>query len=204
MLKLQVLRLGSMVEESLCLARAVLEGPNMELAPQVRRGDDRIDRLYRELEEHCVALLGLRSPGQWHTRQLIVYMLAVRDLERIGDYCKELASASERLLPYQPLLVRDDLLTMMDRSRSLLAMALEALSRNDTSAGARLIALDDLVDQDYAALYQRITRHDETGSMPREVLVLVALAMRALERLADHAVNVSRRVSHGAAPRSGV
>ncbi|MCY3594254.1 MAG: hypothetical protein OXH01_03340, partial [Bacteroidetes bacterium] len=33
-LRLQVLRLGSMVQDSLCLARAVLAGPNLELAPR--------------------------------------------------------------------------------------------------------------------------------------------------------------------------
>ena len=198
-LKLQVLRLGSMVEESLCLARAVLAGPSLELAPQVRRGDNHIDRLYRELEERCLSLLAGRTTNQRETRQLIVYLQAIRDLERIGDYCKDLASTGERLLPYQPLAVRDGLLVMLDRSRSLLAMALEALSRNDASAGQRLIALDDLVDQDYAAIYEQLAKGRQLASMPREAVVLTALAIRSLERLADHAVNVSRRVSHGAA-----
>ena len=197
-LRLQVLCLGSMVEESLCLARAVLAGPNLELAPQVRLGDGRIDRLYKGLEEHCLFLLSHRRSNQRETRQLIVYLQAIRDLERIGDYCKDLARTGERLLPYQPLAVRDGLLVMLDRSRSLLALALEALSCNDASAGQRLIALDDLVDQDYANIYEQLTKGRQLQSMPREAIVLTALASRALERLADHAVNVSRRISHGA------
>ena len=197
-LRLQVLRLGSMVEESLCLARAVLAGPNLELAPQVRLGDNRIDRLYRDLEERCFFLLSRPRSNQRETRQLIVYLQAIWDLERIGDYCKDLASTGERLLPYQPLAVRDGLLMMLDRSRSLLAMALEALSCNDASAGQRLIALDDLVDQDYANIYEHLTKGRLLQSMPREAMILTALAIRALERLADHAVNVSRRISHGA------
>lgn len=197
-LKLQVLRLGSMVEESLCLARAVLAGPNLELAPQVRLGDNRIDRLYRDLEERCLFLLSHRTSNQQETRQLIVYLQAIRDLERIGDYCKDLSSTGERLLPYQPMAVCDSLLLMLDRSRSLLAMALEALSCNDASAGKRLIALDDLVDQDYANIYEQLTKGRQFQSMPREAIVLTALASCSLERLADHAVNVSRRISHGA------
>ena len=197
-LRLQVLCLGSMVEESLCLARAVLAGPNLELAPQVRLGDNRINRLYRELEERCLSLLSHHTSNQWETRQVIIYLQAIRDLERIGDYCKDLAVTGERLLPYQPLLVRDGLLMMLDRSRSLLALALEALSCNDASAGKRLTALDDLVDQDYANIYDQLTKGHRLRSMPREAIVLTALAIRALERLADHAVNVSRRISHGA------
>ena len=198
-LMLQVLCLGSMVEESLCLARAVLAGPNLDLAPQVRLGDNRIDRLYKDLEERCLFLLSHRTSNQQETRQLIVYLQAIRDLERIGDYCKDLSSTGERLLPYQPLAVRDGLLMMLDRSRSLLAMALEALSCNDASAGQRLIALDDLVDQDYANIYEQLTKGHLLQAMPREAVVLTTLAIRALERLADHAVNVSRRINHGAA-----
>ena len=52
-LKQKLLRLGSMVEESAVLARAVLAVPDLEAAPQIRRGDDMIDGLYRELEEDC-------------------------------------------------------------------------------------------------------------------------------------------------------
>ena len=77
-------------------------------------------------------------------------------------------------------------------------MALEALSCNDASAGQRLIALDDLVDQDYANIYEQLTKGHLLQSMPREAVVLTTLAIRALERLADHAVNVSRRISRGA------
>lgn len=197
-LKLQVLRLGSMVEESLCLARAVLAGPSLELAFKVQLGDHRIDRLYRDLEKHCLLLLSDHRCSWQEIHQLIMYLQAIRDLERIGDYCTELASIGERLLPYQPLAVRDGLLTMLDRSRSILALALEALSRNDASAGQRLITLDDLVDQDYANLYEQLAKGRLLDSIPREAIVLTALAIRALERLADHAVNVSRRISQSA------
>ena len=62
-LKQELLRLGSMVEESAVLARAVLSGPDMEAAPQIRRGDDRIDKLYRRLEEECADLLCQKRPA---------------------------------------------------------------------------------------------------------------------------------------------
>ncbi|MXW41033.1 MAG: PhoU domain-containing protein [Synechococcus sp. SB0668_bin_15] len=79
-----------------------------------------------------------------------------------------------------------------------LCLVLEALSRNDAGAGQRLVALDDLVDQDYATIYGQLTKGRLLESMPREVVVLTALAIRALERLADHGVNVSCRINHGA------
>ena len=102
-LKQQLLLLGSMVEESAVLARAVLAVPDMEAAPQIRRGDDRIDLLYRQLEERCAVLLTERMLSSGEVREVLSYLHCLRDLERFGDYCKELASLGEQLLPAQPV-----------------------------------------------------------------------------------------------------
>ena len=74
-LKQELLRLGSMVEESAVLARAVLSGPDMEAAPQIRRGDDRIDKLYRRLEEECADLLCQKRLTQTQVREVLSFCL---------------------------------------------------------------------------------------------------------------------------------
>ena len=193
-LKQELLRLGSMVEESAVLARAVLSGPDMEAAPQIRRGDDRIDKLYRRLEEGCADLLCHKRLNQTQVREVLSYMHCLRDLERFGDYCKELATLGEELLPAQPVILRDDVLTMLDRCRSLLALALDSLSEEDLSAGARLQALDDLVDRDYERLVEELTETC-TDSECRDHQLMLVLVLRCIERMADHAVNVSQRVA---------
>ena len=193
-LKQELLRLGSMVEESAVLARAVLSGPDMEAAPQIRRGDDRIDKLYRRLEEECADLLCHKRLSQTQVREVLSYMHCLRDLERFGDYCKELATLGEELLPAQPVILRDDVLTMLDRCRSLLALALDSLSEEDLSAGARLQALDDLVDRDYERLVEELTETC-TDSECRDHQLMLVLVLRCIERMADHAVNVSQRVA---------
>jgi phosphate transport system protein len=183
-----------MVEESAVLARAVLSGPDMEAAPQIRRGDDRIDKLYRRLEEECADLLCQKRLSQTQVREVLSYMHCLRDLERFGDYCKELATLGEQLLPAQPVILRDDVLTMLDRCRSLLALALNSLSEEDLSAGARLQALDDLVDRDYERLVEELTETC-TSSECRDHQLMLVLVLRCIERMADHAVNVSQRVA---------
>ncbi|CAK28478.1 MAG TPA: phosphate uptake regulator PhoU [Synechococcales bacterium UBA12195] len=193
-LKQELLRLGSMVEESAVLARAVLSGPDMEAAPQIRRGDDRIDKLYRRLEEECADLLCHKRLSQTQVREVLSYMHCLRDLERFGDYCKELATLGEQLLPAQPVMLRDEVLTMLDRCRSLLALALNSLSEEDLSAGARLQALDDLVDRDYERLVEELTQTC-TSSEFRDHQLMLVLVLRCIERMADHAVNVSQRVA---------
>ena len=194
-LKQELLRLGSMVEESAVLARAVLSGPDMEAAPQIRRGDDRIDKLYRRLEEECADLLCQKRLSQAQVREVLSFMHCLRDLERFGDYRKELAALGEQLLPAQPVIIRDDVLTMLDRCRSLLALALDSLSEEDLSAGARLQALDDLVDRDYERLVEELTETCTAGGVCRDHQLMLVLVLRCIERMADHAVNVSQRVA---------
>lgn len=194
-LKQQLLRLGSMVEESAVLARAVLAGPDMEAAPLIRRGDDRIDQLYRQLEERCAELLTEWPLSAGEVREVLSYLHCLRDLERFGDYCKELASLGEQLLPHQPVMLRSELLTMLDRCCSLLALALDCVSEEDSSAGERLQALDDLVDRDYERLVSQLTDTCSTEACCREQQLNLVLVLRCIERMADHAVNVSQRVA---------
>jgi phosphate transport system protein len=193
-LKQKLLRVGSMVEESAVLTRAVLAVPDLEAAPMVRRGDDRIDRLYRELEHDCRQLLTGRRLRDPEVGEVLSYLHGVRDLERIGDYCKEVAELGEQLLPYQPLALREPLLTMLDRCRSLLSLALDGVSDGDAGAGVRLLALDDLVDHDYERLLKLLCDREHTIDLPAEATPLLVLTVRCLERMADHAVNVSRRM----------
>jgi phosphate transport system protein len=183
-----------MVEESAVLTRAVLAVPDLEAAPMVRRGDDRIDRLYRELEHDCRQLLTGRRLRDPEVGEVLSYLHGVRDLERIGDYCKEVAELGEQLLPYQPLALREPLLTMLDRCRSLLSLALDGVSDGDAGAGVRLLALDDLVDHDYERLLKLLCDREHTIGLPAEATPLLVLTVRCLERMADHAVNVSRRM----------
>ena len=197
-LKQKLLRVGSMVEESAVLTRAVLAVPDLEAAPMVRRGDDRIDRLYRELEQDCSQLLTGRPLQHVEVQEVLSYLHGVRDLERIGDYCKEVAELGEQLLPYQPLALREPLLTMLDRCRSLLSLALDGVSDGDVGAGVRLLALDDLVDHDYERLLKVLCDREHTIGLPAEATPLLVLTVRCLERMADHAVNVSRRMGRAA------
>jgi phosphate transport system protein len=86
---------------------------------------------------------------------------------------------------------------MFDRCRSLLAQALDSVSEKDASAGERLQALDDLVDMDYAHLLgqmKELKQEQLAGSSLESVLLLVLL-IRCIERMADHAVNASRRMA---------
>jgi phosphate transport system protein len=74
-------------------------------------------------------------------------------------------------------------------------MSLAALSDLDAESGLDIKFKDDAVDSDYESLYKRlVSQTNIQGSI--EPIVLLVLAIRHLERMADHATNIGRRVAY--------
>jgi phosphate transport system protein len=77
----------------------------------------------------------------------------------------------------------------------MLAVSLVALADLDAQAGQAVKRLDDTVDTAYKTLYQTLaTERDIKGVV--EPIILLALAIRHLERMADHATNIGQRVAY--------
>ncbi|WP_317135100.1 phosphate signaling complex protein PhoU [Leptolyngbya sp. BL0902] len=190
-----LLRMGALVENSCVLARDALCDRNLEAAQRLRSQDKQVDRFYRQIEVDCMHLFTLPAPADADLRRVGAFIQMVRDLERIGDYAKDLGDVAIKLFPYpaHPLMGRVN--TMLDRCRSMVAMSLLALSELDATAGLDIKQKDDAVDNDYEELYNLLAHQTNiTGSI--EPTVLLVLAIRYMERIADHATNVGKRVAY--------
>lgn len=190
-----VLRMGALVEKSCCLAREALFDRNLEAAEQIAKQDKQIDQLYKQIESDCVNLIALQSPVAQDLRLLSALMQLVRDLERIGDYAKNLGDVAVRLVPYPVSPYMAQIRIMFDRVRAMLALSLEALADLNAESGLDVRQRDDAVDSDYETLYNLLAQqHDVPGII--EPIVLQVLVIRHLERMADHATNIGKRVAY--------
>ncbi|MEA5466264.1 phosphate signaling complex protein PhoU [Leptothoe sp. PORK10 BA2] len=188
-----VLRMGALVESSCLLAREALCDRNLDAAKKLKLHDKQVDQLYRQIEVDCINLITLEAPVTQDLRLVSGLMQMVRDLERIGDYSKDLGEVSVKLFPYPPHAAMVQVEVMLDRCRSMVALSLLSLSELDANAGRELKVKDDVVDDDYDRLYDVIVNTPVPG--PVEPTVLMILAIRYLERIADHATNIGRRVA---------
>lgn len=188
-----VLKMGALVENSCLLAREALCDRNLESAKKIKPQDKRIDQLYRQIEVDCTNLINLEAPVTQDLRLVSALMQIVRDLERIGDYAKTLGSAAIDLFPYPAHDCMGEIEVMLDRCRSMVALCLRSLSELDPEEGYSIKRKDDLVDDDYDRIYNRLISERCEGSV--EPVVLLVIIIRALERIADHATNVGKRVT---------
>jgi phosphate transport system protein len=190
-----VLRMGALVENSCWLARKALFDRDLEAARQIAVQDKQIDQLYRQIELDCVNLIAMQTPVTQDLRLLSALMQLIRDLERIGDYAEDLGEIAIKLFPFPVDACMDQVQIMLDRCRAMLAMGLASLSDLDAESGLDIKQKDDAVDSDYEMLYNLLAHQTNVqGSI--EPIVLLVLVIRHLERMADHATNIGKRVAY--------
>ncbi|MEM8610735.1 MAG: phosphate signaling complex protein PhoU [Cyanobacteria bacterium P01_H01_bin.105] len=187
-----VLRMGALVENSCLLAREALCDRNIDAARSLKLHDKQVDYLYRQIEVDCINLINLEAPVTHDLRLVSALMQMIRDLERIGDYAKDIGEVSLKLFPYPAHDAMEQIQVMLDRCRSMVALSLLSLSELDVDAGREIKKKDDVVDDDYDRLFDLLVQTPVSESV--EPTVLLVLVIRYLERIADHATNIGRRV----------
>lgn len=122
-------------------------------------------------------------------------MQLVRDLERIGDYAEDLGNIAVKLFPYPPHPLMLEIAMMSHHAQAMLATSLVALADLDEANGRNIKHLDDAVDNAYEQVYNALAQQRDVPGL-LEPFLLLGLAIRCLERMADHATNIGQRVAY--------
>ncbi|NJK27763.1 MAG: phosphate signaling complex protein PhoU [Coleofasciculaceae cyanobacterium SM2_3_26] len=187
--------MGALVENTFRLCHQALFYRDLEAASKISVLDDRIDWFYRQIESNCIVLMSCQRPLARDSRRLGAFMQLVRDLERIGDYAEDLSEIAIKLFPYPPHPYLPQVEEMSERAQEMLANSLVALANLDAEAGRELKRQDTTVDNAYRDLYEALAcQRDVKGVI--EPILLLTLAIRHLERMADHATNIGQRVAY--------
>ncbi|MEN9227827.1 MAG: phosphate signaling complex protein PhoU [Gloeomargarita sp. GMQP_bins_120] len=199
-LEQNVLRMGALVEHSLRLCHQALVGRNLAAVEEIPLLDQQIDRFYRQIEVDCLHMMTAPPPLAQDLRMLGAFMQLVRDLERIGDYAEDLGSIAIRLFPYPVHPCMEDIHQMSHQTQRMLATSLVALADLDATVGQQVKEMDEIVDHLYTRVYRQLAETSLTElaaqySSRLEPYLLLALAVRHLERMADHATNIGQRVA---------
>jgi phosphate transport system protein len=194
-LEQEVLRMGTLVEESFRLSHQALFDRNLDTIHKITAIEKQIDSFYRKIEMDCATLMTLQAPVAQDLRILSAFMQLVRDLERIGDYAQDLAEMSLKLFPYPIHPCLSEIEAMSYHAQLMLATSLVALADLEPGAGSTVKKMDDVVDDAYERLYQTLAYQQDIKGVVEPILLL-ALIIRHLERMADHATNIAQRVSY--------
>jgi phosphate transport system protein len=194
-LEQDILRMGALVEKSCRLSHEAMFGRNLAALKEIDAIDREIDKFYRRIDVESAQLMAIASPAAKDLRILNAFIQMVRDLERVGDYAEDLGDLAVKMFPYPVHECMPELEKMSTTARTMLAKSLVAVAELDGEARGSLENLDDEVDASYELIYERLaSQHNFRGSL--EPVMLLTLSIRCLERMADHANNVARRVNY--------
>ena len=196
----KVIELFAMVAEDLPRAtQALLSGNNEVLAALLER-EQVIDALYPEIEDLVNREILLQAPVASDLRFLLSVLRIVPELERSHDLVVQIASRANHILgeDLSPR-ARGIVERMGNLASDMWRQAVDSWYQRDRSAAAALKARDDEMDELHSSLIAELA----SGRMALPVAMEMTLVARFYERLADHAVNIARRVVYLAGTAKG-
>jgi len=191
----RVLAMGGLVEKQVHDAVAALVEGDIELAEAVIVNDYQVNAFEVAIDEECTQTLVRRQPAASDLRLIIAVIKTITDLERIGDQAEKVARMAIQLAETErPKNQYMEILSLGKRAHELLHKALDAFARMDVEVALEVAQDDAHIDQEYEGIIrQRITFMMEDPRLISASLNVI-WAARALERIGDHAKNLSEYV----------
>ncbi|ATG46721.1 phosphate signaling complex protein PhoU [Celeribacter ethanolicus] len=190
-----IMKMGGLVEAAIKDAAQALEERDVELAEKVREADKAIDKLEEDVNEEAARLIALRSPTASDLRTVLTVMKISTNLERCGDYAKNLAKRTGVLVNMRPIEGAAPSIRRMAREvEEMLKLALDAYIQRDVSMANEVRHRDLDVDQMYNALFREFLTYMMED--PRNITACMHLHFIAknIERMGDHATSIAEQV----------
>ncbi len=190
-----VMKMGGLVESAILDASKSLKNRDDELAGTVVNADKAIDALEAIINEDCANLIALRSPMAEDLRVILSVMKVAGNLERIGDYAKNMAKRTTVLVHMTPVdASRSSLRRMAREVQGMLKDVLDAYIQRDVEMARDVLERDRDIDQMYNGLFREFLTFMMED--PRYITPCMHLHFIAknTERMGDHVTSIAEQV----------
>ncbi len=193
-LRRRVLEMGGFVEKQIADAFRVLVERDIKGAEKVIERDHVVNRMDVEIDEACLRLLALHQPAARDLRFITTAMKINADLERAGDMAENICERALELSTEPQLKPYVDLPRMAGMAQEMLQDSLNAFVREDVDMALGVCRADAAVDGLMEQLFRELFSYmvEDPGTISRAMRII--FVAKYLERVADHATNISEMV----------
>jgi len=186
---------GELVLRALRSSLNALARGDDELADDVIRFDDEVDRRYVAIEEGVQSLLARQTPVAADLRLVLAVLRVNLHLERMADYCVTVAKLTKLMgdLNVSDAAIAGSIEDMGRRAEQMIRVALESFAARDADQALTLVELDELIDRANRNATEDVL---SLGDSPqeREYGLRMLVVSRCVERIGDHAVDIGEQV----------
>lgn len=193
-----IAEMGGLAEVAIQEAMEALVKGDSELAEKIIKRDKKIDALESEVDKLAVRIIALRAPMADDLREVIAALKIAGVVERIGDYSKNIAKASNVIgerKSFEPLTL---LPAMADVAGEMVHDVLTAYAARDAALAREVIATDAKVDAFYDSIFRNVVTHMVENPSNITAGAQLLFIARNIERIGDHATNVAEMVHFAA------
>ncbi len=192
-----LLEMGGLVESQLDDAITALANRDAKLGRRVKKSDKPINMLEQEINERAVRLLALRQPMAEDLRIIVAIMKVAANLERIGDYAKNIAKRTSVLVKSPPVgSAAHTLKRMNNLVASMINDVLDAFVNRDIVMANEVRLRDEEVDLIHNTLFRELLTYMMED--PRNISSSMHLLFIAknIERCVDHTAQIAEQVHY--------
>ena len=194
-LKKELLTLGNMVETSFDKAIFALNNREPEAVDEVLKNEVRMNDMEVRIEEDCLKMLALHQPVAVDLRFIVVALKVNNDLERMGDFTKNIARRARDIMQKPPLSVLPEFYTELPvKVRAMIGQSLDAMVKLDKEMAKDVIAMDEWVDDVNRDMHEKVKQIIEADSTYTDVALNLLSVSRYMERIGDLSTNIAEDV----------
>ncbi len=187
----------NLVVQALDRTIEAVQHQDTELAQLIIAEDDVLDGRYLEVHQRLLTMIATQAPVASDLRLISALLHVMKNMERMGDQCVNIAKmlpilghdppADERML--------GNIFTMGKQVRSLVTQVKRAFADRDIDLARDLVRQDDVVDNLNKECFQIAIEIGDDHDR-REWAMTMILVARALERIGDNAVDIGEQVAY--------
>ncbi len=190
-----IAEMGGLTEQQLAGAIDTLMRRDKEQAEKIISRDKKVDDYEAEIDAMTIRMLALRQPMAEDLRIVIATLKIASNLERVGDYAKNIAKRAQTLSA-SPIIgdATYSLARMGNIVQGMIKNVLDAYLQRDIHMAVDVRDRDEDVDRLHTSLFRELLTYmmeDPRNITPCTHLLFIA---KNVERIGDHVTGIAEQI----------
>ena len=193
-LKSGLAEMGGFAHDQFNASIAAFASNDVEAAVAVIEGDARLDAHERVIDALALRVLTLRQPMAADMRRVVTSLKISSDLERVGDYAKNIAKRTIALSTIDAHPTKERVIELGRLVGEILGEVIQAYETRDADSALAVWRRDKEVDAGHDDIVAEIARTMAEKPDCGAAAVHLLFVAKNIERVGDHATNVAEHV----------